>query len=197
MRNRRLTLFLAVLVAAFLVAGCAGQMRALTQEEKDRLDNIQGMLEMADGKGAKECAPKEFAVAKADLDSALLKCTQEWEKCKAGAKPAAEGLKAQQSVDALFKKLQECEDRKKVPICGLVAEPETVAPGKCATLKWSGEDVEMVYFGAEDPKKKDGEKLTGSKEVCPKETTDYNMVCKGKYSTNYESVSVKVEGGGK
>ncbi|MEW6721264.1 MAG: OmpA family protein [Thermodesulfobacteriota bacterium] len=192
MRNRSLMLFIAVLVATSLVAGC-GTMRTLKQDEKDRLENIQGMLEMADGKGAKECAPKEFAVAKADLDSALLECTQGWEKCNAGAKPAAEGLKAQQSVDALFKKLQECEDKKKVPTCGLVAEPETVAPGKCAKLKWSGENVELVYFGAEDKKKKTGEPLTGSREVCPKETTDYNMVCSGKYSTNYESVTVKVE----
>jgi len=71
MRNRNLILFLTVLVAAFLVAGC-GQMRQLTSAEKDRLDNIAGMLEMAEAKGAKECAPKEYAVAKADFDSARL-----------------------------------------------------------------------------------------------------------------------------
>jgi len=128
MRNRNLILFLTVLVAAFLVAGC-GQMRQLKQDEKDRLDNIQAMLEMAEAKGAKECAPKEYAVAKADLDHARVECTQAWEKCNAGAKPAAEGLKAQQSADALFKALQVCEDKKKIPTCGLVAEPDTIAPG--------------------------------------------------------------------
>jgi len=193
MRNRNLILFLTVLVAAFLFAGC-GQMRQLTQEETDRLDNIQGMLEMAEGKGAKECAPKEYAVAKADLDQARIECTQSWEKCKAGAKPAGEGLKAQQSIDALYKALQVCEDKKKVPTCGLVAEPDTIAPGKCTMLKWSGENVDMLYFGLlEDKKKKTGEPMSGSREVCPKETTDYSMVCKGKYSTNYETATVKVE----
>jgi outer membrane protein OmpA-like peptidoglycan-associated protein len=192
MRNRNLILFLTVLVAAFLVAGC-GQMRQLKQDEKDRLDNIQAMLEMAEAKGAKECAPKEYAVAKADLDHARLECTQAWEACKAGEKPAAEGLKAQQSVDALFKALQVCEDKKKIPTCGLVAEPDTIAPGKCAMLKWSGENVEQIVMGP-DEKAKGAEKLplSGIREVCPKETTDYQMSCVGKYSTNYEAATVTV-----
>lgn len=192
MRNRNLILVLTVLVAAFLVAGC-GQMRQLTSAEKDRLDNIAGMLEMAEAKGARECAPKEYAVAKADLDQARLECTQSWEKCNAGAKPAAEGMKAQQSIDALFKALQVCEDKKKIPMCNLVAEPDTIAPGKCAMLKWNGENVEKIVWGPDD-KAKGAEvlPLTGLREVCPKETTDYQMSCVGKYATNYETATVTV-----
>jgi outer membrane protein OmpA-like peptidoglycan-associated protein len=193
MRNRNLILILTVLVATFLLVGC-GQMRQLTQAEKDRLDNIRDMLEMAEAKGARECAPKEYAIAKVDLEKARLECTQSWEKCDAGEKPKAEGEQAQKSVDVLFKKLQECEDKKKIPTCGVVVEPETIAPGKCATIKWSGENVEKILFGTDEAKAKSPElPLEGTKEVCPKESTEYQFSCVGKYSTNYEFAAVKVE----
>ncbi len=190
MRNRNLILFLAVLVATVLAAGC-GTMRSLTQDEKDRLDNIQGMIEMAEMKDGKICAPKELAVAQADLAQARIECTQSWEKCKAGAKPAAEGATAQKSVDALMKKIQACEDAKKIPVIMISAEPEMVAPGKCATLKWSTENVTKLVEGPDD-KKSPEVPLAGSKEVCPKETTEYQLTGYGPGGTNYEFATVKV-----
>jgi OOP family OmpA-OmpF porin len=60
-------------------------------------------------------------------------------------------------------------------------------------LKWSGENVEQIVMGP-DEKAKGAEKLplSGIREVCPKETTDYQMSCVGKYSTNYEAATVTV-----
>lgn len=186
MRNRSLILLLTVLVASAFAAGC-GSLRSVSKGDSDKIGALQGNIAKAIQMDAKACAPKELAYAEADLDQVRLEATQSWEAV------TPEMGKAEKSVDTLMKKIQECEDKKKLPLCGLVAEPDTVAPGKCATLKWKGENVNLVYFGEEDPKKTAGEALAGSKEVCPKETTDYNMVCKGKYSTNYETATVKVE----
>jgi OOP family OmpA-OmpF porin len=186
MRNRNLILILTVLVAGGLMAGC-GSMRQATKAETDQMNALQGKIAKAVQMDAKNCAPKELAYAEADLDQVRLETTQGWET----AKP--EIAKAEKSVDTLAKKIQECEEKKLVPTCGLVADPETIAPGKCAMLKWKAEYLTQLYFGEEDAKKKDSEPMSGSREVCPKETTSYNMVCKGKWATNYETATVTVE----
>ncbi len=193
MRNRNLILLLTVLLVAGLVAGCGGK-RAYTKAESDKIAALQGKLadteKIAD---AKECAPKEMAYLKAEIDGIRHESTESWE----------DGFKTSQfsrsnipdgdkKLAALLAKLKECEEKKLVPTCGLVADPETIAPGKCTMLKWKSEYVTQMYFGEEDAKKKDSEPLAGSREVCPKETTDYKMVCKGKWATNYETATVTV-----
>lgn len=187
MRNRNLILILTVLVAGGLMAGC-GTMRQATKAETDKINTLSAKIEKAIGMDAKTCAPRELAFAQADLNQVRLEVTQGWET----AKP--EMARAEKSVDALMKKIEECEEKKLVPTCGLVAEPDTIAPGKCAMLKWKGEHVKEIVWGP-DETAKGAEKLplTGIREVCPKETTDYQMSCVGKWATNYESVTVTVE----
>jgi hypothetical protein len=192
MRNRNLVLFLSAVIATLLVAGCA-QTRQLTQQEQDRFANLKGMIEVAEAKDAKSCAPKELATAQATLDDALIECTQSWEKCDAGKKPKGAAADAQKAADALFKKLQACEDAKKVPVITVTVEPEMVPPGKCATIKWTTENVEKLFFGSDVKKAKSPElPLYGTKEVCPKETTKYQLSGKGPKLTVYEFATVKV-----
>jgi len=186
MRNRNLIFVLTVLVAAVFAAGC-GSLRPLTQAETDQIGALDSKINKAIGMDAKTCAPKELANAQADLDQARLECTQTWENCGAEI-----GL-ANKAVDVLIAKVKECEEKKTLPTCGLVAEPSTIAPGKCATLKWKGENVTKIVWGPdESDKKAEVAPMSGSKEVCPKETTDYQMSCVGKWSTNYEAATVTV-----
>ncbi|MDO8945337.1 MAG: hypothetical protein Q7U75_19300, partial [Desulfobacterales bacterium] len=186
MRNRNLILLLTVLFAV-LAAGCASK-GPISKGNSDQINAIQGKISKAIGQDAKACAPKELAYAEADLDQARLEATESWENTKGYLD------KADKSTGALLKKVQDCEDAKKVPGCGLVADPDTVAPGKCATLKWKGENVKQILFGSDDKEAKSPElPMTGTKEVCPKETTDSQFSCVGKFSTNYEFVTVKVE----
>ncbi|MBP2673721.1 MAG: peptidoglycan-binding lipoprotein, OmpA family [Deltaproteobacteria bacterium] len=187
MKNRNLILVLTILVAAAFAAGC-GQLRPLTKGETDQANAISGKIADAEKRDAKACAPKELANAQADLDQARYEATQTWEVSKTYFD------RSEKSTEVLLAKVKECEEKKLVPTCGLVAEPETIAPGKCATLKWKGENVKKIVWGSDETDKKAIEApMTGSKEVCPKETTDYQMSCVGKWSTNYEAASVKVE----
>jgi len=186
MKNRNLIFVLTVLVSAVLAVGC-GSLRPLTKAETDQINALNGRIENAIKMEAKTCAPKELANAQADLDHVRLEATQAWENS------AAHLASAGKSVDTLEAKIKECEEKKLIPTCGLVAEPETVAPGKCATLKWKGENVNKIVWGSdESDKKAEVAPLSGSKEVCPKETTDYQMSCVGKWSTNYEAATVTV-----
>jgi outer membrane protein OmpA-like peptidoglycan-associated protein/outer membrane murein-binding lipoprotein Lpp len=194
MRNRNLILLLTALLAVVLVAGC-GSTRPYTKAESDKITALQAKLADTEKiEDAKQCAPKEMAYLKAEIDGVRHESTESWEDGFKTSQFSASNIPdGDKKLAVLLAKLKECEEKKLVPMCGLVAEPDTVAPGKCATLKWKGENVQMVYFGEEDPKKTAGEALTGSKEVCPKDTTEYNMVCKGKWATNYETATVKVE----
>ena len=186
MRNRNLIFVLTVLVAAVLAAGC-GSLRPITQAETDQFNALSGKIDKAIEMDAKTCAPKELANAQADLDHARVEAKEPWEDVKAYI------ARAGKSVDTLMAKIQECEEKKLLPTCGLVAEPETVAPGKCATLKWKGENVTKIVWGPdESDKNAEVAPMSGSKEVCPKETTDYQMSCVGKWSTNYEAATVTV-----
>jgi len=183
MRNRNLILILTVLAVAALVAGC-GSVRQLTQADNDRLAAIQGKIAKAEQMDARTCAPKELAYAHMQVDAARHEAAQSWEKA-----PFAPADKA---VDVLMKKIQDCEDAKKIPTCNFKGEPEVVAPGKCAVLTWKGENTTKMIFGEEKKNAPDAG-ASGTKEVCPKETTEYQMTCIGKGGTNYEFVTVKVE----
>jgi outer membrane protein OmpA-like peptidoglycan-associated protein/outer membrane murein-binding lipoprotein Lpp len=194
MRNRNLILLLAVLLSAALIAGC-GSKRQLTKQENDRLQALQaGLADAEKIPDAKACAPKEMANLRAEIDGVRHEASESWED---GFKPSSTSAsnipEGEKKLAALKAKLKECEEKKLVPMCGLVAEPDTVAPGKCATLKWKGENVNKIVWGADETDKKaEVAPLTGSKEVCPKETMDYQMACVGKWAVNYEAATVTV-----
>jgi hypothetical protein len=80
MRNRHLILLLSILLATFLVAGC-GSQRQLTKDDTDQFNAISGKIAQAEGMtpGAKVCAPKELAFAKAEKDLAYHEATESWE----------------------------------------------------------------------------------------------------------------------
>jgi outer membrane protein OmpA-like peptidoglycan-associated protein len=179
MRNRHLIHLLSILIATFLVAGC-GSHRALTKGENDQVSAISGKIAKAESWGAKTCAPKELAKAQADLAGAQHEATESWENAQTYF------VKADKSADALLAKAETCLK----PSVTVTAEPETVAPGKCSTLKWTMENAKKGVWG---PGKKPPEiPIAGSKEVCPKETTDYQIGAVGPGGTAYAVATVTV-----
>jgi OOP family OmpA-OmpF porin len=68
------------------------------------------------------------------------------------------------------------------------ADPAAISPGKCATLKWTSVNVKTAKIdqGVGDVA------ASGSKEVCPKETTQYLMTATGTGGTVYEEATVTV-----
>jgi outer membrane protein OmpA-like peptidoglycan-associated protein len=180
MRNRHLILLLSILLATFLVAGC-GTTRMATKGETDQFNAISGKIAQAENmtpKGAKECAPKELAVAQANLDGARHETTESWETA------ASYISKADKSADALLAKTKACQP----PLLKFTANPEEVAPGKCSTLTWSSQNVQK----GEIDQGVGAVAASGSKEVCPAETTSYTMTATGTGGTVYESAIVTV-----
>src|SRR5512134_3008466 len=106
MRNRHLFLFMTVLLAAFLAAGCG--TRQLTKGEIDQFDAIAGKIAKAEQMDAKTCAPKELAYAKADLDGARHETTETWE----DSVPYIG--KADKAADTLLAKTKQCWETKQV-----------------------------------------------------------------------------------
>jgi outer membrane protein OmpA-like peptidoglycan-associated protein len=182
MRNRHLILLLSILLATFLVAGC-GSHRALTKGESDQVASISGKIAQAENMkpvGAKQCAPKELANAQAELAGARHEASESWET------PAADFSRAEKAADTLLAKMKTCIP----PSVKFMADPATIAPGQCSTLKWTMANADKGLWG---PGKKPAEvPTTGSKEVCPKETTDYQIGATGPGGTVYEVVTVAV-----
>jgi peptidoglycan-associated lipoprotein len=104
MRNRHLLLFLAVLLATTLTAGCA--KRQLTKTETDQLDAIAAKIAKAEKMDAKDCAPKELAYAKAEFDHARHEAFENWE----NAQPYLR--KADKAADELLAKTRPCWEAK-------------------------------------------------------------------------------------
>ena len=140
MRNRHLILLLSILLATFLVAGCGGTRQA-TKAETDQFNAISGKIAEAENmtpKGAKECAPKELAVAKAELDGVRHQATEDWDdSTKTGPWSDSTIDKASKAADAVLAKTKACQP----PIVNYSAAPETIAPGQCSTLTWSSQNV--------------------------------------------------------
>ena len=180
MRNRNLILLLSLLVAAFLVNGCAGH-RELTKGETDQFNAISGKIAQAENmtpKGAKECAPKELAISKAELDGARHETHESWE----AAQPYIG--KADKAADAVLAKTKACQP----PVVSFSADPAAVSPGKCSTLKWTSVNVKTVEIDQGVGKVA----ASGSKEVCPAETTQYLLTATGTGGTVIEEASVTV-----
>jgi outer membrane protein OmpA-like peptidoglycan-associated protein len=180
MKNRNHFLFLTgLLLAVFLVAGC-GSQHALTKGETDQFSAISGKIAQAEGMtpGAKTCAPKELAVAKANLDSARHEAVESWEE----AKPYI-GT-ADKSADAVLAKTKACQP----PVLKFSADPAAISPGQCSTLAWSSQNVQKAEVD-QNVGKVD---VNGSKQVCPAETTQYMMTATGTGGTAYEEATVTV-----
>jgi outer membrane protein OmpA-like peptidoglycan-associated protein len=179
MRNRHLFSLLSILLAAFLVSGC-GSARQLTKGDMDQVSAISGKIAQAEGMtpGAKTCAPKELAIAKADLDGARHEATESWEDFQAYF------ARADKSADTLLAKTKACQP----PVLKFSANPAEIAPGKCSTLAWSSTNVKTAKIdqGVGDVA------ASGSKEVCPTGTTQYLMTAVGTGGTVYEEATVTV-----
>jgi len=180
MRNRHLILLLTILLATFLVAGC-GSTRQLTKGETDQFNAISGKIAQAEGmtpKGAKVCAPKELAAANADLDSARHEATESWETANAYI------VKADKSADTVLAKTKACQP----PVVNFSANPAAISPGQCSTLTWSTQNVQKGEIDQEVG----AVAASGSKQVCPAETTQYILTATGTGGTVYEAATVTV-----
>ncbi len=183
MRNRHLILLVSILLATFLVAGC-GSHRQMTQGEADQFQVISTKIAMAENmtpRSAKECVPKELAYAKAELDSARHETIESWETA------SAEIAKAAKAADDVVAKTVACQ----LPTVDFAANPDTIAPGQCSTLTWTMEYAKEGLWGAD--KKPEKLPTKGSKEVCPKETTDYQVGASGPGGTTYAVATVTVK----
>jgi outer membrane protein OmpA-like peptidoglycan-associated protein len=181
MRNRHLILLVSILLATFLVAGC-GSARQVTKAETDQFNAISAKIAQAEGmmpKGAKVCAPKELAAAKANLDSARHEAVESWE--TAGPYIGA----ADKSADTLIAKTKACQP----PIVKYSAAPAEITPGQCSTLTWSSQNVQK----AEIDQEVGAVAASGSKQVCPTETTAYILTATGTGGTVYETATVTVK----
>ena len=184
MRNRHLFLFTTFLLAAFLAVGCGA--RQLTKGEIDQFDGISAKIAKAERMGAKECAPKELAIAKAELDAARHEASESWET----AQPFI--TIADKATDDLLAKTKPCWEAKQVkpspPWVTLSANPGTIEAGKCATLSWSSTNASSASIdqgiGSVDP--------SGSRQVCPASTAQYTITATGEGGTRTASTTVTV-----
>jgi outer membrane protein OmpA-like peptidoglycan-associated protein len=183
MRNRHLYLFTTFLLAVFLATGCA---RQLTKGDTDQLDGVEAKIAKAEQMGAKECAPRELANAKVELDYARHEASEPWEK----AQPFI--TIADKAADVLLAKTKSCWEAKQVkpapPWVTLSANPDTIEAGKCATLSWSSTSASSASIdqgiGSVD--------LSGSRQVCPGSTTQYTITAMGEGGTRTTSTTVTV-----
>jgi len=188
MRNRHLILLLSILLATFLVAGC-GSARQVTKGETDQFNAISGKIAEAENmtpKGAKECAPKELAVAKAELDGVRHQAIESWDDTtKTGPWSDSSIDKASKAADVVLAKTKACQP----PIVKYSANPEEISPGQCSTLTWESKNVQK----AEIDQEVGAVAASGSKQVCPKETTQYMLTATGTGGTVYETAIVTVK----
>ena len=187
MRNRHLILSTTILLAIFLVAGCA-RNRVVTKAETDQFDAIAGKIAQAENmtpKGAKECAPKELAIAKAELDGVRHQAIEPWDDTmKTGPWSDSTIPKADKAADAVLAKTKACQP----PVLNFSANPAEVSPGQCATLTWTSTNVTKATIdqGVGDVA------ASGSKQVCPTETTQYLMTATGTGGTVTQEATVTV-----
>jgi outer membrane protein OmpA-like peptidoglycan-associated protein len=180
MRNRHLILLVSILLATFLVAGC-GTTRQATKGETDQFNAISAKIAEAEGmeKGAKICAPKELAAAKANLDVARHEATESWEVTTSYV------VTADKSADVVVAKTKACQP----PVVKYSAAPEAITKGECSTLTWSSKNVQK----AEIDQDLGAVAASGSKQVCPTATTSYILTATGTGGTVYETATVTVK----
>jgi outer membrane protein OmpA-like peptidoglycan-associated protein len=173
-----------VLLALFLAAGCAAN-RQLTQAETDQFDAISAKIAKAEKMDAKKCAPVELAYAMAELDGARHEATEQWEMPSFIAK----GIdKANKEADLLLAKTTPCWEARQVkvappppppppppptpaPSASIISDPKYVYAGQCATLRWSTQNATSATID----QGLGSVGMSGTKEVCPKKTTQYTI----------------------
>ncbi|HJX14971.1 MAG TPA: peptidoglycan-associated lipoprotein Pal [Candidatus Deferrimicrobiaceae bacterium] len=185
MRNRNLLLFALLVLAVSFAAGCA--KRQLTKSEMDRADAVAAKIAKAESMGAKDCAPRELAAAKAELDHARHEAAEHHE--KADEYFAA----ADKAADALLAKTIPCWEAKQpkpaaAPTVTLAANPGTIEKGKCSTLAWSSANATGVSIdrGIGDVG------VSGERQVCPPTTITYLATATGAGGTATSSATVTV-----
>ena len=134
MRNRHLFLFVTVLFAAFLAVGCGA--RQLTKGEIDQFDGISAKIAKAERMGAKECAPKELANAKVELDYARHEASEPWETAQPFIKTA------DKAADDLLAKTTPCWEAKQVK----PAPPMTVTVPMMAPVPAPKAEVKFIVL---------------------------------------------------
>ncbi len=189
MRNRNLLLVSLLVLAVAFAAGCA--KRQLTRSEIDRADAIAARIAKAEKMDAKDCAPKELAMAKVTLDYArhvAMKEREEGEKYFSAA---------DQAVDALLAKTIPCWAAKMPPPlpkppplveATISVSPATIEKGDCSTLSWSTTNVTEASIdqglGIVE--------TIGRRQVCPPWTITYSITAKGEGGTATASATVSV-----
>ncbi len=188
MRNRNLLLFALLVLAVAFAAGCA--KRQLTKAEMDRADAIAAKIARAEKMDAKDCAPKELAAAKAELDHARHEAAEhheEAEKYFAAAEKAADALLAK-TIPCWAAKAPKPLAVAAVPTVALTANPGTIVKGACSTLAWSSTDATEASIdqgiGAVG--------TSGSRQVCPPQTITYTISATGAGGTASSSATVNV-----
>ena len=184
-----------VLIAAFL-AGCSGLQyapkRGLLYYHKE-LPAADRAVESARAAGKDKECPAEFQAAAKMRDEAYdiyLACrTQEG---------IAKANEAAAKANALCPKRAEAPKpvpapaapapAPAAPTASISASPSAVDQGKCASLTWSSTNADSASIdqgvGKVDP--------SGSKEVCPGNTTKYTIEATGKGGTKTASTTVTV-----
>ncbi|HEU5359897.1 MAG TPA: OmpA family protein, partial [Candidatus Deferrimicrobiaceae bacterium] len=155
----------------------------MTKGEIEQFDAISGKIEKAEQMGAKECAPVELGNALAERDAARHEATETWESLSPYIS------KANKAADDLLAKTTPCWEAKQVkaappppkpvvvppppmaPAATILADPKYVYEGKCTKLTWSTQNA----TSAEIDQGIGSVGLSGTKEVCPKETTKYTI----------------------
>ncbi|HEY3489653.1 MAG TPA: peptidoglycan-associated lipoprotein Pal [Candidatus Deferrimicrobiaceae bacterium] len=99
--NRIHLLFAVLLIAGLAISGCA--KRQLTRGESDRLETLANRIAQAESAGAKECAPKELAVAKVALEHAQHESGERFEVFNESL------LETEKAVEALMEKMKGCK----------------------------------------------------------------------------------------
>ena len=202
MRNQRLSLCMTVLLALVLAAGCAAN-RQVTQGEMGQFEAIAAKIAKAEKMDARTCAPVELAYAKASLDLAKHEATEPWE-------PVSKYIgMAENDADALLAKTTPCWEARQVkapppppkmapppppppppdaPAASIVADPKFVYAGKCTTLRWETQraSTAMIDQGLGSVG------MSGTKEVCPKETTQYTLTATNAGGTGKAVVELPV-----
>jgi OOP family OmpA-OmpF porin len=176
------------LFAMSLMAGCA-HMEKSPPERKTGYAYIHNPLPEASRKvdaaraaGKDRECPAEFKAASDTVDNAYaiyIACrTQE------GIAMAQDGIS---KLNALCPKVA-VPAPKPVPTVSFAADPATVKQGKCATLNWSSMDASQASIdqgvGKVAP--------SGSREVCPKSTTQYMVTAVGDGGSKTAATTVTV-----
>lgn len=189
-RTKRLLVLAVSLSLTSFVAGCA-HMEKSPPERKTGYAYIHKPLPEASRKvdaarmaGKERECPNEFKAAKDTVDNAYatyIAC-----RTKEGIAMAQDGIN---KLDALCPKVAVAPPPPPpAPTASLSANPASVKQNRCATLSWTAANASTVSIdqgvGAVP--------LSGSKEVCPKNTTNYTLTAAGAGGTKSAATTVTV-----